>query len=172
MILQELARLKAIVIDVDGVLTDGTVQVDEHGEQLRTFNVKDGYAMHLAMSKGLQIIVISGGKNAGVQRRLEGLGIQEIHLGVADKLTLLQDITQRFRIELPDVMFIGDDMPDYKCMKAVGVAACPADAVEEIKQISHYVSGLGGGKGVVRELIEKTLKLQDKWYDDMNVKSV
>ncbi|MGJ1195397.1 KdsC family phosphatase [Sphingobacterium spiritivorum] len=172
MILQELARLKAIVIDVDGVLTDGTVQVDEHGEQLRTFNVKDGYAMHLAMSKGLQIIVISGGRNAGVQRRLEGLGIQEIHLGVADKLTLLQDITQRFRIELPDVMFIGDDMPDYKCMKAVGVAACPADAVEEIKQISHYVSGLGGGKGVVRELIEKTLKLQDKWYDDMNVKSV
>ncbi|EFK59240.1 KdsC family phosphatase [Sphingobacterium spiritivorum] len=172
MILQELARLKAIVIDVDGVLTDGTVQVDEHGEQLRTFNVKDGYAMHLAMSKGLQIIVISGGRNAGVQRRLEGLGIQEIHLGVADKLTLLQDITQRFRIELPDVMFIGDDMPDYKCMKAVGVAACPADAVEEIKQISHYVSGLGGGKGVVRELIEKTLKLQDKWYDDTNVKSV
>ncbi|EEI91913.1 3-deoxy-D-manno-octulosonate 8-phosphate phosphatase, YrbI family [Sphingobacterium spiritivorum ATCC 33300] len=172
MVLQELARLKAIVIDVDGVLTDGTVQVDEHGEQLRTFNVKDGYAMHLAMSKGLQIIVISGGRNAGVQRRLEGLGIQEIHLGVADKLTLLQDITQRFRIELPDVMFIGDDMPDYKCMKAVGVAACPADAVEEIKQISHYVSGLGGGKGVVRELIEKTLKLQDKWYDDMNVKSV
>ncbi|MGJ1419244.1 KdsC family phosphatase [Sphingobacterium spiritivorum] len=172
MILQELARLKAIVIDVDGVLTDGTVQVDEHGEQLRTFNVKDGYAMHLAMSKGLQIIVISGGRNAGVQRRLEGLGIQEIHLGVADKLTLLQDITQRFRIELPDVMFIGDDMPDHKCMKAVGVAACPADAVEEIKQISHYVSGLGGGKGVVRELIEKTLKLQDKWYDDMNVKSV
>ncbi|MGJ1431906.1 KdsC family phosphatase [Sphingobacterium spiritivorum] len=172
MVLQELARLKAIVIDVDGVLTDGTVQVDEHGEQLRTFNVKDGYAMHLAMSKGLQIIVISGGKNTGVQRRLEGLGIQEIHLGVADKLTLLQDIMQRFRIELPDVMFIGDDMPDYKCMKAVGVAACPADAVEEIKQISHYVSGLGGGKGVVRELIEKTLKLQDKWYDDMNVKSV
>ncbi|MGJ1268562.1 KdsC family phosphatase [Sphingobacterium spiritivorum] len=172
MILQELARLKAIVIDVDGVLTDGTVQVDEHGEQLRTFNVKDGYAMHLAMSKGLQIIVISGGRNAGVQRRLEGLGIQEIHLGVADKLTLLQDITQRFRIELPDVMFIGDDMPDYKCMKAVGVAACPADAVEEIKQISHYVSGLSGGKGVVRELIEKTLKLQDKWYDDTNVKSV
>ncbi|QQT24261.1 KdsC family phosphatase [Sphingobacterium spiritivorum] len=172
MVLQELARLKAIVIDVDGVLTDGTVQVDEHGEQLRTFNVKDGYAMHLAMSKGLQIIVISGGKNAGVQRRLEGLGIQEIHLGVADKLTLLQDIMQRFRIELPDVMFIGDDMPDYKCMKAVGVAVCPADAVEEIKQISHYVSGLGGGKGVVRELIEKTLKLQDKWYDDMNVKSV
>jgi len=172
MILQEFARIKAIVVDVDGVLTDGTVQVDEHGEQLRTFNVKDGYAMHLAISRGLPIIVISGGKNAGVQRRLEGLGIQEIHLGVADKLALLREILLRFKIELQDVMFIGDDMPDYHCMKAVGIAACPADAVEEIKLISQYVSGKSGGRGVVRELIEKTLKLQNKWFDDSHVKSI
>ncbi|CAM3788193.1 HAD-IIIA family hydrolase [Sphingobacterium prati] len=172
MVLTEFKTIKGFVLDVDGVLTDGTVQVNEAGEQLRTFNIKDGYAMQLAIKKGYLIFVITGGASLGVERRLQGLGIKEIHSRVVDKLSKLTALAKDYNLGLNQLMYIGDDIPDFSCMRAVGLAVSPADAVEEIKKISHYVSGFDGGKGVVRELIEKVLKVQGNWYVDESIKSM
>jgi len=157
---------------VDGVLTNGDILVNEQGEQLRSFNVKDGYAIQYAVKQNVLIFVITGGKSLGVVKRFENLGVQEIHIGVSDKLTLLNTLLLKYDIDRKDVMFIGDDMPDYACMKEVGVAIAPADAIEEIKYLSDYVSTKKGGEGVAREIIEKMLKLQDKWHKDVLVTSI
>ena len=159
-------------MDVDGVLTDGAILVNENGEQLRTFNVKDGYAIQYAVKQGLLVFVITGGRSQGVLKRMEGLHVPEIHLGVSDKLSLLEELATRYGLRLADMAFIGDDMPDYSCMQQVGVAIAPADAVEDIKCVSHYVSTKRGGEGVVREIIEKVLRLQDKWHVEVLIKSI
>lgn len=172
MIYTSFKKIKCVVLDVDGVLTSGDILVNEIGNQLRTFNVKDGYAIQYAIKNNLLIFVITGAKSLGVQKRFESLGVQEIHLGVSNKLELLTSLLEKHNLSQEDVLFIGDDMPDYLCMEHVGVAVAPADAVEEIKQISHYVSSKKGGEGVVREIIEKILKLQDKWHQDVLIKSV
>ena len=172
MVLTEFKTIKGFVLDVDGVLTDGTVQVNEAGEQLRTFNIKDGYAIQLAIKKGYPIFVITGGASVGVERRLQGLGLKEIHSRIVDKLSKLTELAGDYNLSLDQLMYIGDDIPDFSCMKAVGLAVCPADAVEDIKKISHYVSGFNGGKGVVRELIEKVLKVQGNWYGDETIRSI
>jgi len=172
MVLTEFKTIKGFVLDVDGVLTDGTVQVNEMGEQLRTFNIKDGYAMQLAIKKGYPIFVITGGASKGVELRLQGLGVKEIHSRVSDKLSLLKALANAYNLGLDQLMYIGDDIPDFSCMRSVGLAVSPADAVEEIKKISHYISGFNGGKGVVRELIEKVLKVQENWYEDETIKSI
>lgn len=172
MVLTEFKTIKGFVLDVDGVLTDGTVQVNEAGEQLRTFNIKDGYAIQLAIKKGYPIFVITGGASVGVERRLQGLGLKEIHSRIVDKLSKLRELAGDYNLSLDQLMYIGDDIPDFSCMRAVGLAVSPADAVEEIKKISHYVSGFSGGKGVVRELIEKVLKVQGNWFEDETVKSI
>lgn len=159
-------------MDVDGVLTDGAILVNENGEQLRTFNVKDGYAIQYAVKQGLLVFVITGGRSQGVLKRMEGLHVPEIHLGVSDKLGLLEELATRYGLRLADMAFIGDDMPDYSCMQQVGAAIAPADAVEDIKRVSHYVSTKRGGEGVVREIIEKVLRLQDKWHAEVLIKSI
>ncbi len=172
MIYSTLKNIKCIVLDVDGVLTDGAILVNENGEQLRTFNVKDGYAIQYAVKQGLLIFVITGGRSQGVLKRMEGLHVPEIHLGVSDKLSLLEELATRYNLRLADMAFIGDDMPDYSCMEQVGAAIAPADAVEDIKRISHYVSTKRGGEGIVREIIEKVLRLQDKWHTEVLIKSI
>lgn len=159
-------------MDVDGVLTNGKILVNEDGDQLRTFNVKDGYAIQYAIKQGLLLFVVTGGRSQGVLKRMEGLGVTEVHLGVTDKLGLLKDLGAKYGLGLEDLAFIGDDMPDYTCMQNVGVAISPADAVEDIKKVSHYVSANKGGEGIVREIIEKILRLQDKWHVDVVVKSI
>lgn len=172
MIYSTLKNIKCVVLDVDGVLTSGAILVNEQGEQLRTFNVKDGYAIQYAAKQGLLIFVITGGRSQGVLIRMEGLQVAEVHLGVSDKFSLLQDLASRYALQLEDIAFIGDDMPDYSCMQQVGAAIAPADAVEDIKKISHYVSSKKGGEGVVREILEKILRLQDKWHSDVFIKSI
>lgn len=172
MIFQKFSKIKAVILDVDGVLTDGTLQVTEAGEQLRTFYVKDGYAMQLAVKMGLHLWVISGGKSEGVRKRLEGLGIQEIHLGVSNKRDVLESLMQQYEIESEYLLYVGDDMPDYEVMQLVGIATCPQDAVEDIKQISHYMSPFKGGRGVVRDILEKILKIQGMWGVETQIKSV
>lgn len=172
MIYSTFKKIKCVVLDVDGVLTNGTILVNEEGHQLRAFNVKDGYAIQYAVRQGLLVFVITGGRSQGVLSRFEGLHVPEIHLGVSDKLTLLKELLVRYGLSLGEVAFIGDDMPDYTCMKAVGAAISPADAVEDIKKVSHYVSTKRGGEGVVRETIEKILRLQDKWHSEVLIKSV
>lgn len=172
MILKDLAGIKAIFLDVDGVLTDGTVQVNEAGEQLRSFSIKDGYALQLAVKQGVYLAVITGGNSQGVLKRLQGLGIQTVYMGVANKLVLLQELLAEHGFNPQETLFMGDDIPDLACMQAVGVAACPQDAVEEIKQVSAYVSPFKGGQGCVRDVLEKILKLQGKWSADGSVKSI
>jgi len=163
MILKTFKDIQVVFLDVDGVLTDGTILVPESGEQLRTFNVKDGYAMQMANKKGLELIVITGGRSIGVKKRLEGLGIKEVHLHVSDKLSLMLSIAKERGFDLEKCMFVGDDVPDYACMERVGLAACPRDAVEDIKEDSDYISPYDGGKGVVRDVLEKCLKLKGLW---------
>ncbi|TDS15883.1 KdsC family phosphatase [Sphingobacterium paludis] len=172
MVLQQFAKIKAVVLDVDGVLTDGTVLVTEAGEQLRRFSIKDGYAIQLAMKAGLHIIVISGGQSQGVLQRMSGLGVKEVHLGVSDKLTLMRQIISRLGLAIQDIAFMGDDIPDLLCMKDVALALCPQDAVDEIKNIAAYVSPYRGGEGCVRDVLEKILRLRGLWNVETGIKSI
>lgn len=172
MVLRAFANIKLLFLDVDGVLTDGTVLVTEQGEQLRRFSIKDGYAIQLAVKRGLHIVIISGGKSNGVLHRLNGLGVTDVFLNVADKLTTMQEVVRRYQVAWSETAFMGDDIPDLACLKQVGLPLCPQDAVEEIKAVCDYISPKRGGEGCVRDVIEKMLKLQHKWYDDDNIKSV
>lgn len=172
MILKTFKDIEVVFLDVDGVLTDGSILVPESGEQLRTFNVKDGYAMQMAIKKGLEVIVITGGRSIGVKKRLEGLGIKDVHMNVSDKLSLMLKIVEERGFDLEKCMFVGDDVPDYWCMVRVGLAACPRDAVEDIKEASDYISPYVGGKGVVRDVLEKCLKLKSLWPLTDQTKSI
>jgi len=171
MIFDNLKKVKAFVLDVDGVLTDGRVLVNESGHQMRTFNIKDGYVMQLAVKRDYPIIIITGGNSTGVVKRLAGLGIQEIHSGIANKIEKLKDILISYELTFDDILYMGDDIPDLECMQLAGLAACPADAVEEIKAICHYISPKSGGHGAVRDVVEKVMKIQGKWQVDTTVKS-
>lgn len=168
----QLKRVKAFVFDIDGVLTNGEVLVTEKGEQLRSFYIKDGYALQLAVKQGYPIAVITGGKSLGVKFRLEGLGIKDVFIDVSNKTLVLEQWMKQNNIQAEDILYMGDDIPDIHAMEMVGLASCPADAVEDIKAISHYISSKKGGKGAVRDIIEKVLRLQDKWNLDSKVKSI
>ena len=160
-----LPAIKAFIFDVDGVFTDNTVILHPSGDLLRTMNVKDGYAVKLAIDKGYEVIIITGGKSESVRDRLETLGVREIFLGVHDKKSILKETLTRLGIAAEHCVYMGDDIPDYEVMKLVGMAAAPQDAAEEIKGISHYISPKDGGKGCVRDIIEQTLRVQKKWFD-------
>ncbi|MBE8713279.1 KdsC family phosphatase [Sphingobacterium hungaricum] len=172
MVYEEFAKVTAIILDVDGVLTDGVIQVNEEGHQLRAFQVKDGYAIQLAVKSGVFVFAISGAKSNGVKMRLEGLGVEEIHLGISDKVSVLDSLVDKYNLDKATILYMGDDIPDYYAMQEVGLPVCPSDAVEEIKAISKYVSSKSGGNGAVRDVIEKVLKLQGKWFLDDKIKSI
>lgn len=168
----QLKRVKAFVFDIDGVLTNGEVLVTEEGEQLRSFYIKDGYALQLAVKQGYPIAVITGGKSLGVKFRLEGLGIKDVFINISNKTLVLEQWMKQNNIQAEEILYMGDDIPDIHAMEMVGLASCPADAVEDIKAISYYISSKKGGKGAVRDIIEKVLRLQDKWNLDSKVKSI
>ncbi|MEO8933604.1 MAG: HAD-IIIA family hydrolase [Xanthomarina sp.] len=161
-----LEHISTLIFDVDGVLTDGTITVTTSGEMLRTMNIKDGYALKTAVDKGYHVCVISGGSNEGVKLRLEGLGVTDVFLGANNKIEKLNEYLKKYQIDLKNVLFMGDDLPDFPVMKLVGLPCCPQDAVQEIKAISKYVSHKDGGKGAVRDVIEQVLKVQGKWLDN------
>ncbi len=171
MLFERFKQVKAFVFDIDGVLTDGTVQVTELGEQLRTFHIRDGYALQLAVKQGYPIATITGGISKGVEQRLQALGIIHVFSGVSDKLAVLTDWLHNQQLPAGDVLYMGDDIPDLACMQAAGLPVCPADAVPEVKAIAAYISHQAGGKGAVRDVMEKVLKLQEKWQADTSVKS-
>ena len=166
--LNRLTDIGVFVLDLDGVLTDGTVYVSESGEQLRRMNIKDGYAIQLAIKKGYKIIVISGAGSNTVIKRLNGLGITDIHLAVKDKVAVLENYLQQHHFNLTQVAYIGDDIPDLACMKMVSIAVCPADAVQQIKAIAHYVSPIKGGEGCVRDFIEKVMTIRNDWNNEFS----
>lgn len=166
MFLQKLKEISTFIFDVDGVLTNGDILATDSGEFLRTFNIKDGYALQLAVKKGYQVCIISGGKGMAMQKRFEGLGIRHVHLGVSDKIKVYEDFLHQHQITDAEVLYMGDDIPDYNVMKRVGLPSCPADAAEEIKSISMYISPQKGGRMAVRDVIEKVLRVQEKWFDE------
>lgn len=163
---QKLKNITTIILDVDGVLTDGTVVLMPSGEMVRTMHTKDGYAMQLAVKKGIRIAVITGGRDKMVEDRLRYLGITDVYSGVRDKFEAYEDLLYSYQLKPEEIMYMGDDVPDIDVMKNVGIACCPNDAVADVREISEYISLLSGGKGCVRDIIEQTLKVQGKWYDD------
>jgi 3-deoxy-D-manno-octulosonate 8-phosphate phosphatase (KDO 8-P phosphatase) len=161
-----LTRVKAFIFDVDGVLTDGSVTLLPDGEQVRMMNIKDGYAMQLAIKKGFKIAIISGGRSEMVRKRLSGLGITDIYLGVHTKIDRYHEVLTMYDLSAEEVLYMGDDIPDYEVMKHVGVPTCPKDSAPEIKNICIYISDKNGGRGAVRDVIEQVLKVQNKWMDN------
>ncbi len=157
------SKITTFIFDVDGVLTDGTVHSYADGEHSRTFFIKDGYAMEKAMQSGYNIIIISGGFEKGVHNRLTFLGVKDIFLGVKDKLELFNTIKKDKNLNEDQILYMGDDIPDYKMLKLVGLPTCPNDAANDIKEICKYVSPFNGGRGAARDVIEKVMKSQGKW---------
>lgn len=160
-----LTRVKAFIFDVDGVLTDGSVTLMPDGEQVRVMNIKDGYALQLAVKKGFKIAIISGGRSEMVRKRLNNLGITDVYLGAHTKIEQYAELLELYGLHPDEVLYMGDDIPDYEVMKKVGVPTCPKDSAPEIKNICLYVSDKNGGKGAVRDVIEQVLKVQNKWMD-------
>jgi len=169
--LKNFKNIKTFVFDIDGVLTDGKLLITQEGVMLREMNVRDGYTLQLAIKKGYEIIVISGSFSAEVQIRLERLGITKIFMRIENKLQTLKELIATFHLNKEEILYMGDDIPDYEVMQYCGLAACPADAVPEIKSISKYISPLKGGQGCVRDVIEKVLKLQNHWSVDTSIPS-
>ncbi|MFD2561052.1 KdsC family phosphatase [Aquimarina rubra] len=166
-----LQHITTFIFDVDGVLTDGTVIINTDGELLRTMNIKDGYALKTAVQQGFNVCIISGGKNEGVRKRLEGLEIKDVYLGAHHKVDQLNEYMDKNGIKIENVLYMGDDIPDLPVMKMVGLPTCPQDAVAEIKEVSKYVSFKKGGKGCVRDVIEQVLKVQGKWIENYDAKA-
>ena len=160
----KLKHAKAFIFDVDGVMTDGSVIGTEEGNFLRSFNIKDGYAIQHAAKLNYPMAIISGGSSNGVNKRFEMLGVKDIYTGQKHKQAAFEAFLTKYNLTPEDIIYMGDDLPDYPLLKIVGVACCPADAAIDILDICHYVSPFKGGHGCVRDIIEKTLKLQEKWW--------
>ena len=160
---KSLKNITAFIFDYDGVMTDGTVYMDSNGDPLRTSNVKDSYALQLASKLGYHVAVISGAVVTNITKRLNMLGVHDVFTGIPDKVVQLETFMGQYGLKPEQIVYVGDDIPDLPVMRMVGLAACPADAALEIRQICHYISDRPGGKGCVRDVIEQTLKAQGKW---------
>jgi 3-deoxy-D-manno-octulosonate 8-phosphate phosphatase (KDO 8-P phosphatase) len=158
-----LPHINTIVLDIDGVLTDGSVLLLPDGSQVRSMNIKDGFALQLAVKMGYHVCIISGGKGESLRKRLEYLGIHHIYLGSSNKTEALDDFLETNHLSPNTLLYMGDDLPDYHVMRKVALPCCPADAAHEIKEISLYVSPLKGGHGCVRDIVEQVMKVQSKW---------
>ncbi len=165
-----LNNVQAFIFDVDGVLTNGMVTIFPDGELVRNMNIKDGYALKCAIDAGFPVCIISGGNSKGVKKRLEGLGVTEIYLGVHNKIEKYNEILEKHKLNPAHIVYMGDDIPDYPVMELVGVACAPQDAAPQIKTIAKYVSPIKGGEGCVRDIIEQVLRVQGKWSDTFNAK--
>ncbi|MDX2444358.1 MAG: HAD-IIIA family hydrolase [Bacteroidales bacterium] len=162
---EDLRKVKAFAFDVDGVLSNQTITLHPSGEPMRTINIKDGYALQLAVKKNYPIAIITGGNSEAVRTRFQSLGITDIYLSSFDKKVDFADFRLKYDLDPSSILYMGDDLPDYEIMKLVGFPTCPADAVPEVKQVSRYISHLDGGNGCVRDIIEQVLRLHKKWMD-------
>lgn len=167
--LHKFKHITTFVFDVDGVLTDGNLLVLPGGVMARSMNIKDGYALQLAVKKGYNVLVISGGNSPEVKDRLEKLGVTNVWMQVSDKPAVLEEYMQQHQLAAEAVLYMGDDIPDLQVIQLAGLPCCPADAVQEIKEKSVYISHLTGGAGCVRDVIEKVMKLRGDWGVDSSV---
>jgi 3-deoxy-D-manno-octulosonate 8-phosphate phosphatase (KDO 8-P phosphatase) len=165
---QYLSQINTLIFDVDGVLTNGIVTVLSNGELIRQMNIKDGYALRAAVNTGLRVCIITGGKNEGVKIRLENLGIKDVYMGAHDKIEQYHELVDMYNLQSKNILYMGDDVPDYPVMKLVGLACCPNDAATEIQQIAKYISNKKGGEGCVRDIIEQILRVQGKWESNFD----
>lgn len=163
MINYNLKKIKALAFDVDGVLSAETIYLHPNGEPMRTVNIKDGYAIQLAVKCGLQVAIITGGNTAAVRKRYEGLGVKDVYLGAAVKTNEYARWKEKYGLRDEEILYMGDDIPDYEVLKLCGLPCCPADAAPEIKEVATYISHCKGGYGCGRDVIEQVLKAQGKW---------
>lgn len=171
-ILEKFKPVKLIAMDVDGVLTDGKLILLKDLSYARSMNIKDGYAIQLAVKKGYHILVISGAAHDhAVESRLKKLGVEDVHMGVTDKSEVMISHILKWNLQPDQVLFIGDDIPDISAMKNAGLKCCPADAVQDIKAVVDYISPFDGGGGCVRDIIEKVLKLNQDWDHHSDISS-
>ncbi|NND31869.1 MAG: HAD hydrolase family protein [Saprospiraceae bacterium] len=172
--LNKFRTIKAFVFDIDGVLTEGTMLLHQDGSLLRSLFVRDGYAMKVAINAGYKIAIISGGNTPTAPERFTSLGLQDVIMQSKDKLSDLNSLKRKYQWDDEEILFMGDDIPDYDAMKSVGMPCCPMDAVDEIRDISLYVSNRKGGQGCARDVIEKVLKLRGDWpgYPNLQISNV
>lgn len=166
MINYDLTKIKAVIFDVDGVLSAETITLHPGGEPMRTVNIKDGYAIQLAVKQGLRIAIITGGNTQSVHTRYSHLGVTDIYMQAAVKITTYEAFMEKYHLADEEAIFMGDDVPDYEVMRRCGCPCCPADACADIKGISRYVSNRNGGYGCGRDVIEQVLRAQGKWMQD------
>lgn len=166
MINYDLKKIKAVVFDVDGVLSAETVGMDEQGMPLRTMNIKDGYAIQLAVKMGLRVVIMTGGSSAAICERYLYLGVDDIYMRCAVKIQNYLEFIEKYGLADEEVIFMGDDIPDLEVMRRVGCACCPADACAEVKAVSAYISQKRGGYGCARDVLEQVLQAQGKWLSD------
>jgi len=167
----ELKNVKGFVFDVDGVLSKDTTPLSNEGDPVRTANVKDGFAIRIAIKMGFPVAVITGGYIDRVRLRYEKLGVEHFYDKARNKVECLQDFLKKTDLEASAILFMGDDLVDFNIMNEVGIPTCPKDAVHEIKEISKYISDRNGGEGCVRDVIEQTLKAQKKWFTEAMLNS-
>jgi 3-deoxy-D-manno-octulosonate 8-phosphate phosphatase (KDO 8-P phosphatase) len=163
MINYDLTSVKAVIFDVDGVLSLSTIQMSPAGLPVRTVNIKDGYAIQLAIKMGMKIAIISGGTDPSIEERYRKLGMTDIFMSCSTKIQVLNQYLADNHLSADEVIYVGDDIPDYEIMKVVGCPCCPADACSDIKEISTYVSPYEGGKGCARDIIEQILRAKGLW---------
>lgn len=161
----KLHKITTFIFDYDGVITDGTVFPTAEGDLMRTANVKDGYALQLAIKKGYRIAIISGGISASMEQRMKSLKIEDVFLGVRNKKEVFDKYVADHQLKHEEILYMGDDIPDFELLQLVGVSCCPSDAAEEILEIVDYISHKPGGKGAVRDILRQVMKLQGKWFD-------
>ncbi len=161
----DLTKIKAFIFDVDGVLSTDCIPLSTDGEPMRMINIKDGYAIHQANSLGYGIAIITGGDTQAIYKRFEKLGVKHIYMKSRIKVNDFNDYLEKTGYKLDEIVYIGDDIPDYPVMKLVGLPVAPADAASEIKSIAKYISHKRGGEGVARDVIEQVLKAQHNWMN-------
>ncbi len=161
-----LINIKAFVFDIDGVLSLQTISLNSFGVPSRTVNLRDGYALQLAVKKGYHVGIISGSSSKEYKKRLKLLGISDVYLNSRAKLDHFNAFVRKHNLTKSEVLFMGDDIPDFEVMKQAGVAVCPYDADSEIKQVSSYISDKKGGEGCVRDVVEQVLRLHNNWMDN------
>jgi 3-deoxy-D-manno-octulosonate 8-phosphate phosphatase (KDO 8-P phosphatase) len=165
---KQLNFIKAFAFDVDGVFTNGTVLLHPGGEFIRMMNIKDGFAIQHAVKMGYPVAIITGGYSKMVRKRFEYLGVKNIYMKSGNKIPAFQTFCAKNNLNAADVLYMGDDLPDFEVMKLAGFSACPADSATEIKEISAYISYQKGGEGCVRDIVEQVLRLQNKWMNDFS----
>jgi len=170
-ILKGFKSISCFVFDMDGVLTDGTLLVLPDGVMARKMNIKDGFALQLAVKKGYHVLVISGGNSPEVKERLIKLGVSQVWMQVSDKVAVLKEWLTENQVSKSEVLYMGDDVPDLNVMRLAGIQACPSDAAIDIKNSVDYISAFKGGEGCARDVIEKVMKLRGDWETDTGIRA-